>query len=443
MELPRVVVEMGPSKARHAVLGRRRQQRRRALRFAGLGAAVVLCLLQLLTQATLISEGDGQARALVRVDTATAAPAAAAVTAAAGIIAAAAASPPPPGSSADLDALYPAEAAFWEGSGSSASSSASGSPPWIERMRADWLTQGARERSVAATSSSDLFISGGGSQGGDLSAGSALPVVTRKLHQTWKDANPPRALFSPRWSETLRGSNPEWEYRLWTDAENHQLIAEHYPWFLGTYDAYPSAIQRADAARYFLAHRHGGLYADLDIECFRPLAPLAENASLVLSYKQGSNFSKGASNAIFLSAKAHPFWGIVFDVLRNRSHTRPRDHKAVLYSTGPAVLREAVRRLLRLPAGVTISARMLGLLRIRLGIVILDSSYLYPVTADRRANDELESLPPQAHCRHHFVSSWVTHNKTLHKQTELLRNAGHKHAAMEGTGQQVMQTNTW
>ena len=30
--------------------------------------------------------------------------------------------------------------------------------------------------------------------------------------------------------------------------------------FLATYDAYPSYIQRCDAARYFIIYTHGGLY---------------------------------------------------------------------------------------------------------------------------------------------------------------------------------------
>jgi mannosyltransferase OCH1-like enzyme len=50
------------------------------------------------------------------------------------------------------------------------------------------------------------------------------------------------------------------------------------------------------------------VYADLDIECFRSLAPLMGDAALVLSYKQGANFSRGVGNSIFGSAPRHPFW---------------------------------------------------------------------------------------------------------------------------------------
>ena len=85
-------------------------------------------------------------------------------------------------------------------------------------------------------------------------AGGEAPSIPRRLHQTWKDAEPPRVLFSPRWSRSLREHNAGWEYRLWTDADNRALVAARYPWLLPTYDGYASPIQRADVARYAIAH---------------------------------------------------------------------------------------------------------------------------------------------------------------------------------------------
>ena len=48
-------------------------------------------------------------------------------------------------------------------------------------------------------------------------------------------------------------------------------MRERYPWFLPTYDAFPLPIMRADAARAFILHAHGGVYADLDAEPLRPI----------------------------------------------------------------------------------------------------------------------------------------------------------------------------
>jgi hypothetical protein len=105
----------------------------------------------------------------------------------------------------------------------------------------------------------------------------------------------------------------------------------------------------------------------------------------------------------------------VFEVLRARANTSLLGHKAVLYSTGPAVLREALRRLLRLPTAATISAAMLAALRAQLGLVVLDARLLHPITAERRNESkhnntedaERAQRPADAYCTHHFVSSWV------------------------------------
>mmetsp|Transcript_35363 Transcript_35363/g.112594 ORF Transcript_35363/g.112594 Transcript_35363/m.112594 type:complete len:403 (-) Transcript_35363:258-1466(-) len=320
------------------------------------------------------------------------------------------------GDGVGLDELYPPHDGWADGSWSGIGVAA----PWLDGIRDAWL------RSVG------------------VDAAGALPPVPHYIHQTWKDAFPPRELFSPRWRASLQRSNPGWGYRLWTDAENLQLVRSKYPELAAAYEGYPSPIQRADAARYAIAHQLGGFYFDLDYECFRPLAPLLTGASLVLSYKSGANFSKGASNSVFGSAARHPLWQVVFDVLLNRSRTPLLGHTAVLFSTGPAVLREALRRLLRLPPGQQISAAMLARLREALGIVVLDSSLLHPLTAEQRDLAKLHGeLPASAVCTHHFVSSWVAHNSAQHADTERRRREGHRNAAVEGAGLSVRQDNAW
>jgi hypothetical protein len=159
---------------------------------------------------------------------------------------------------------------------------------------------------------------------------------------------------------------------------------------------------------------------------------------LLLSFKEGSNFAKGACNSIFGSAAAHPFWPVVFDILLNRSATKVGSHKDVLFSTGPAVLREAVRRLLRLRPVDSITGAKLAELRSRLGIRILDASVLHPVTADRRSEDDEARRPANAVCTHHFVSSWVRHDKARHADTERRRRRGDAAAAVDGEGQPVV-----
>mgnify|MGYP002758846689 FL=1 len=87
--------------------------------------------------------------------------------------------------------------------------------------------------------------------------------IPRIIHQTWKTEELP-----PQWAEVREGCArlmPDYEYMLWTDAISRQFIEKEYPWFLPTFDAYPYNIQRADAIRYFVLHKYGGVYMDLSL----------------------------------------------------------------------------------------------------------------------------------------------------------------------------------
>jgi hypothetical protein len=80
---------------------------------------------------------------------------------------------------------------------------------------------------------------------------------------------PPRILFLTSLSSLFLST-----YHLWTDSTSRHFVARHYPSFLATFDSYAYPIQRADAIRYFVLHRFGGIYMDLDIGCKRDMAPL-------------------------------------------------------------------------------------------------------------------------------------------------------------------------
>jgi UDP:flavonoid glycosyltransferase YjiC (YdhE family) len=87
----------------------------------------------------------------------------------------------------------------------------------------------------------------------------AIPHI---IHHTWKDRQIPDHFRT--WYDSWRNYHPEWQFRLWTDDDCRDLVADHYAWFLPVYDAYTDPIKRVDAARYFIFHHYGGVYVDLD-----------------------------------------------------------------------------------------------------------------------------------------------------------------------------------
>ena len=169
--------------------------------------------------------------------------------------------------------------------------------------------------------------------------------IPKIIHQTWKtgDLPPDMAAFRATWVK----HHQTWKHLLWTDTENRRFLGQHHSWFLPIYDGYPEAIMRADAVRYFLLYHYGGLYADLDMECLRPMDPFISEKGLILGLEPAEHlktedsrargFTRIVGNALMGSTPGHPFWEHVFKLL-------VEFHKAPgpLDATGPYMLTRAL-----------------------------------------------------------------------------------------------------
>ena len=123
------------------------------------------------------------------------------------------------------------------------------------------------------------------------------------------------------------------EYILWTDASSREFIAEHYSWFLDTFDNYTYPIQRADAIRYFVLYHFGGVYIDLDIGCLRPVDPL-----LIYPVILPKTIPVGVSNDLMFAERHHPLFEQTIHNLINFDHSWILNYPTVMFSTGPMFL---------------------------------------------------------------------------------------------------------
>ncbi len=174
-----------------------------------------------------------------------------------------------------------------------------------------------------------------------------MNAIPRIIHQTWRDSDVPPYLR--RFQASWREHHPAWQYRLWTDEANRRLIEEHYPEFLPVYDAYPLPIQRADAARYFMLHRYGGLYVDLDFECLRPLESMLAGRSCVFgaeprAHALAHGLSLIVGNALMASTPGHRIWRDVQAALVRHRNAQAWGRLDALRSTGPLMLTDVVQR---------------------------------------------------------------------------------------------------
>ena len=115
----------------------------------------------------------------------------------------------------------------------------------------------------------------------------AIPKI---IHQVWEGRTEPSMparlqILARTWQE----KNPNWEYHLWNGEEMDKLVETHFPEYLSIYKSFPYSVQRWDTIRYMILYLYGGVYADLDSECFRPIDELLEGKNMFIILAANAN----------------------------------------------------------------------------------------------------------------------------------------------------------
>lgn len=224
-------------------------------------------------------------------------------------------------------------------------------------------------------------------------------MIPRILHQTWKSADIPPHLRDMQ--SSWRRHHPEWDFRLWTDADNDCLIAEHYPMFLPYCRRAAPTILRVDLVRLAYLHMFGGVYADLDYELLRPLDDLLDTEHAVVAREHAGigQVMRGRDfviNAMMASPPGHPLW---LDVMHAMvQEYRPRRalerHTRHVIRMAIAILDEHAERRLHTYRDVT----------------ILRHEVIYPAVPTDRidAHRRSDAAAHAAYGIHHYDNSWRT-----------------------------------
>ncbi len=219
------------------------------------------------------------------------------------------------------------------------------------------------------------------------------------IHQTWRDTDIP--YHFQILAETWKNMHPDWSYKLWTDAMNRDFIKDNYPWFLEKYDAFPREIQRADAIRYFILLKEGGVYIDIDFECFQNVAGLLSNETCVIGkepMEHCERFSKDLilCNAFMAATPQNSFIEFTCNKVVAHPCKQSITNNEVLESTGPFILTEAYKQYNK-----------------KSQIKILESSSIYPLTiAETRKvfsgeiTDSIRKKINNAQAVHYFWGGW-------------------------------------
>ncbi|MCB1076738.1 MAG: hypothetical protein KDM64_09835 [Verrucomicrobiae bacterium] len=157
-------------------------------------------------------------------------------------------------------------------------------------------------------------------------------MIPKIVHQTWKTPHFEYWVFK-RSQISVQEHLANWDYRFWTDDDLEELVREAYPQYLEDWAALNQPIKRVDMARYFLLHRFGGIYADLDFIFKQSLDPLIDGRHRLYFYRSQEAITKGwqfLGNAFMMSAPAEPFWLDLVDFQLSLPANTP-----VLHHTGP------------------------------------------------------------------------------------------------------------
>ncbi len=237
-------------------------------------------------------------------------------------------------------------------------------------------------------------------------------MIPKIIHQTWKNSNVPEEYIS--YQQKVKDLHPGWEYRLWTDEDNLELVRNHYPAFLKIYMELPKNIMRADAIRYLIMHHIGGVYLDLDYEMLKPFDLL--DFDLVLPLNRSIDFGDSFDsygNCIFGSSPGYAFWKYTIEDLMV-----PKDYEAYFktlknkpYVSGNTKLEEAI-------TGPAFLTRIFTEKKDNLSNYLLPPREMFhPVNSERNGENIKLQAEGKTYGIHHCVGSW--RNKSVFKKALL------------------------
>lgn len=213
------------------------------------------------------------------------------------------------------------------------------------------------------------------------------------LHQTWETLDLPDHLAAFR--GTIRTHNPGLDMRLYDAAARRNYIETHAPQALAAYDGLPFGVAKADLFRLVAVIAEGGFYADLDVECLKPIDIFRKTDRAVFSVEAevmprrqrelGYEQPFQLANCMFGAPANHPFLRAMLDEVVKRLAAAPlTDRSQVEDATGP----RALTRLF-----YALKPRDVGVLR-----------QVYWVPPDLYAG--IPWLARRIHFRHHFAGTW-------------------------------------
>lgn len=230
-------------------------------------------------------------------------------------------------------------------------------------------------------------------------------MIPKIIHQCWEGKTEPLPENYKKLSNTWVKNHKDWCFIVWNESLMIDLVKRHFPEYLETYQSFSNSVQRWDIIRYMILYVIGGVYADLDTECFKPIDSIIEGKECFFGLEP--EFNSKNLNQYYLIGNA--FMGceerndFMLELIKESLNYRQYidNQQFVLESTGPIMINRVYEKYSKketvnlIPSEIVTPLNTLECVQLMLG-------------ENKKAIDEkLKS----SYCVHYFFNTWIDGGK--------------------------------
>lgn len=149
-------------------------------------------------------------------------------------------------------------------------------------------------------------------------------TIPRIIHQIWLGSSVPEVY--KQYMQSWIDHHPEWEYKLWTDENVHEITLYNQDFF----DATANYGAKSDILRWEILYQFGGLYVDMDYECLASFEPFHHRYDFYTGIQPLDTFMIQLGAALVGSRPGHPILKHCIETIKDDWHLKGAPKK-----TGP------------------------------------------------------------------------------------------------------------
>lgn len=170
-------------------------------------------------------------------------------------------------------------------------------------------------------------------------------MIPKIIWQTYKDPFDQLQPYMLDSINTWKNLNPEFEYRYMDDTQAAEFILKEYgqEWH-DLFISLPVGVMRGDLWRYMIIYKYGGVYTDLDTECWNPINVwLNEDYDMIVCPETDLHFCQWT----FAASAGNPILKSVLDTIKDRLLNPEYGSPHFVHThTGPAIWTEGINKAL-------------------------------------------------------------------------------------------------